>query len=1103
MRLTNAWWLLCIAFVNSCSDKASETAGAPAHLFHLLDARETKVDFVNEVTDGENFNILTYRNFYNGGGVAIGDINNDGLPDVFFTSNQHGNKLYLNKGNWKFEDVTTRAAVGGARPWHTGVTMADVNADGWLDIYVSAAGLINGNNTANELFINQHNGTFKEEAARYGLDDKGQSTQAVFFDYDHDGDLDCYVLNNSQRSFDSFGYDSSLRYVRDPLNGHKLYRNDSMKFTDVSAQAGIYGSEIAFGLGISVGDVNNDGWEDIYVCNDFFEKDYLYINQKNGTFKEVIDQAIGHISQGAMGADIADINNDGWMDIFTSEMLPETDQRLKTTIKFDEYDVQNAKNRLTFHQQLTTNCLQLNNGDGTFSEIAQLSGLDATSWSWGVLQFDFDNDGWKDIYVCNGLKKDLTDQDFLEYFNTSGVMNEVVQRKVSYKDLLAKLPSVPLPNYGFLNQKDITFKNASAQLGFDAPSFSNGAAYGDLDNDGDLDLVVNNVDINAFVYRNTTVEKGGNHFIRIKLKGPPGNPFGYGAKVKLFVDGRLQVQEQAPTRGFQSSVDPVLHFGLVHSTDLQLIRVCWPDGNCENVRGPRVRLDTVITVEYKDADRQFPPSENEPAMYEDIAARSFIGNYRHTENPFLDFDVEKLIPKMLSTQGPKLATADVNRDGLDDLYMGSAVGDTAKLFLQQKDGRFKLTTQQAFIADKYYENIGAEFFDADDDGDADLIVAAGGNQAKQGSPYLFTRLYVNDGKGNFSRASTGWPQVSVNASCIRVGDFNNDGKQDIFIGARSIPGSYGVTPSSILLKNNGGGNFESIPLQAGMVTDARWVDIDNDKSKELVIVGDWMPVTVYKYTGNKLIKAFEIPNSSGWWNCLTISDIDDDGDADLIAGNTGLNSRIKADKDHPARLFVDDFDNNGQTECLPAYYKTDGKPYPYHLKGELQAALPGLKKKFLRFDAYAGKTIDEVLTPAQLKHATVHSVTETRTAIFRNNGKGQFTFEPLPLMAQLSPVFSILATDLNDDKIKDLFLAGNFYGLKPQGGRFDASYGVTFLGETSHQLYYIKPTQSGLFVKGEVRDVLPLKTAKGNCIAVAVNDGPLYLFRKKPQTTSF
>jgi enediyne biosynthesis protein E4 len=1071
-------------------------------LFQLLPASATGIDFKNTVTDTDQLNIFNYHNFYNGGGVAIGDINNDGLADVFFTSNQHGNKLYLNKGNWQFEDITARAAVGGAKPWRTGVTMADVNADGWLDIYVSNAGLVSGNNTANELFINQQNGTFKEEAARYGLDDKGQSTQAVFFDYDHDSDLDCYVLNNSQRSFDSFGYDSSLRHVRDPLNGHKLYRNDNMKFIDVSAQAGIYGSEIAFGLGVSVGDVNNDGWEDIYVCNDFFEKDYLYLNQQNGTFKEVIDEAIGHISQGAMGVDIADINNDGWMDIFTTEMLPETDQRLKTTIKFDEIDIQNFKNRLSFHQQLTANCLQLNNADGTFSEIAQLSGLDATSWSWSVLQFDFDNDGWKDIYVCNGLKKDLTDQDFLEYFNTSGIMNEVAQRKVSYKDLLVKLPSVPLPNYAFVNQKDLRFKNASAQLGFDAPSFSNGAAYGDLDGDGDLDLVVNNVDINAFVYRNMSAEKKQHHYLRIKLKGPPGNSFGYGAKVTVAAPGLYQVLEQAPTRGFQSSVEPVLHFGLGPQTKIYGIQVRWPDGKLDVLKD--VMIDTVLTFEYKKSPDYLPSNWGmEPAPYDDVAEKIFIGNYRHTENPFLDFDVEKLIPKMLSTQGPKLATADVNNDGLDDLYMGSATGDTAKLFIQQKDGRFKLTTQPAFIADKYYENIGAEFFDADGDGDADLVVAAGGNQAKQGSPYLFTRLYLNDGKGNFSKASKGWPQVSVNASCVRVGDFDNDGRQDVFIGARSAPGSYGVTPSSVLLKNMGGGNFViADSIAPGMVTDARWVDINNDRTKELVVVGDWMPVTVYKFANRKLSKAFEIPNSSGWWNCVTVADMDNDGDEDLIAGNTGLNSRIKANKDQPARLFVDDFDNNGQTECIPVYHKTDGKPYPYHLKGELQSALPGLKKKFLRFDAYAGKTIDEVLTPAQLKRATVLSVNEQQTAIFLNDGKGNFTVKPLPLMAQLSPTFAILATDLNADSIKDLFLGGNFYGLKPQGGRFDASYGVALTGSDSLKFEHYAPSESGLFVKGEVRDILPLKTAKGQYIAVAVNDAPLYLFKRIQLTTA-
>lgn len=1099
-RLAGIFNLAIIFLFFSCN-KPQETGKDT--LFQLLPAATTGIDFKNTVTDNDQLNIFNYHNFYNGGGVAIGDINNDGLPDVFFTANQQGNKLYLNKGNWKFEDITARAAVGGAKPWHTGVTMADVNADGWLDIYVSNAGLINGNNTANELFINQQNGTFKEEAARYGLDDKGQSTQAVFFDYDHDGDLDCYVLNNSQRSFDSFGYDSSLRHVRDPLNGHKLYRNDGIKFNDVSSQAGIYGSEIAFGLGVSVGDVNNDGWEDIYVCNDFFEKDYLYINQQNGTFKEVIDEAIGHISQGAMGVDIADINNDGWMDIFTTEMLPETDQRLKTTIKFDEIDVQNFKNRLSFHQQFTTNCLQLNNMDGTFSEIAQLSGLDATSWSWSVLQFDFDNDGWKDIYVCNGLKKDLTDQDFLEYFNTSGTMNQVAQRKLSYKDLLDKLPSVPLPDYAFVNQKNLRFKNAAAQLGFDAPNFSNGAAYGDLDGDGDLDLVVNNVDINAFVYRNMSAEKKQHHYLRIKLKGPAGNSFGYGARVLLSAGDMFQVLEQSPTRGFQSSVEPVLHFGLGAQTKIDALEVRWPDGKLELLTN--LVADTVLTLEYKHAENLSSHWIMQLPLYENIAAQKFTGNYRHTENPFLDFDVEKLIPKMLSTQGPKLATADVNKDGLDDLYMGSAVGDTVKLFIQQKDGRFKLTIQQAFIADKYYENIGAEFFDADDDGDADLVVAAGGNQAKQGSPYLFTRLYLNDGRGNFSRASKGWPQVSVNASCVRVGDFNNDGKPDVFIGARSAPGNYGVAPASVLLKNNGAGNFEDVTAsaapalqKAGMITDARWVDIDNNKLNELIVVGDWMPVTVYKFANNKLSKAFEIAGSSGWWNCITVADMDNDGDADLVAGNTGLNSRIKANKDQPAKLFVDDFDNNGQTECLPVYYKTDGKPYPYHLKGELQSALPGLKKKFLRFDAYAGKTIDEVLTPAQLKHATALSVNEQQTAMFLNDGKGNFTLKPLPLMAQLSPVFAILATDLNGDNINDLFLGGNFYGLKPQGGRFDASYGVTLIGSDSLKFDYDAPAVSGLFVKGEVRDILPLKTAKGDCIVVAVNDRPLYLFKRMP-----
>ncbi len=1093
-----SFFFLTSILFHYCTSPNKEVSADP--LFKLLPASYTGVNFVNTVRDNAEMNILNYHNFYNGGGAAIGDLNNDGKPDIFLTSNQGENKVYFNEGNFKFRNVTASSNIASKHKWHTGVSLVDINADGWLDIYVCNAGIVPGDDRSNELFINQKNGTFKEEAEAYGLADKGTSTQAIFFDYDHDDDLDCFVLNNSPSSINNYGYKRNLRNNRDAVNGDRLYKNNNGKFTDVSAQAGIYGGEIAFGLGVAAGDVNNDGWDDMYVCNDFFERDYLYINQHDGTFKEVITEAMRHISNGSMGCDMADINNDGSLDIFTAEMLPESDYRLKTNVRFDDYDVANARDQLDMHHQFTANSLQLNNNDGYFSEVAQVAGVDATGWSWGSLFFDFNNDGNKDLFVTNGLKRDLTDQDFISYFNNADVMGKIRTREFGLQDILEKMPSVPIDNYGFINQQNLLFKKQSEQLGFAIPSFSNGAAYGDLDNDGDLDLVVNNIDTTAFIYKNTSSEKNKNRFLKVVLKSNEGNTLGYGAKILVYAKNKVQLLHQQPSRGFQSSSEPVLLFGMDTTTTADSLIVQWP--NQEQQVFKNVQTNQTITCHQSDAVKETIYKKQTTPIFKEEGERLLAGSNRHRENTFVDFDVERLLPKLISTEGPKLAVSDVNGDGLQDFYMGSSTGDTAKIFIQQKDGHFNYKLQPAFIADKTYESTGAEFFDADNDGDNDLVVASGGNIALPGSPFLQPRLYINDGKGNFTR-NTNWTSVSFNASCIRVGDFDNDGRPDIFIGARNIPGNYGMPPSSVLLRNEGNGRFADVTssvandlTKAGMVTDARWADLDNDGKPELVLVGDWMPVTVFKYQKEKLVRFYEVPNSAGWWNCLTVADINKDGRPDLVAGNFGLNSNIKADKDHPAKLYVSDFDNNDQSECIPVYYKTDGKAYPYNLKGEIEGVVPSVKKKFLHYAAFAGKTIHEIFTPEQLDKATVLSVTETRTSVFINKGKGGFDMTPLPVMAQLSPTFNILINDINNDGINDLYITGNFYGLKPQTGRLDANYGTVLLG--SNQGYtYLSPAESGLFIKGEVRDATTIKDKAGAVkILAAVNNDRLRVFSK-------
>jgi enediyne biosynthesis protein E4 len=1071
-------------------------------LFERMSPERTGITFVNELPETPDFNILNYLYYYNGGGVAVGDIDDDGLPDLYFSSNLGPNRLYRNRGNFEFEDVTEQAGVAGDAGWTTGVTMADVNGDGWIDIYVSTVDYLD-KRSRNLLFINNGDGTFTERAEEFGLAHVGFSTQAVFFDYDGDGDLDMFLLNHAVHTEHSYGT-TAMRAQRHHASGDKLFRNDGGRFVDVSEAAGIIGGAAGYGLGVAVSDLNGNGCPDLFVANDFHENDFLYFNNCDGTFTEGIARSMGHTSRFSMGVDAADISNDGRPDLVVLDMLPEREDIYKTSAGAETLDVFNLKVSFGYHPQYARNTLQLNRGNGVFSEIGYLAGVYATDWSWAALFADLDNDGFKDLYVTNGIFRRPNDLDYINYVSNDAIQASLAQGITEENlKLLGQMPQIPIPNHAFRNNGDLTFSNQAPAWGLAEPGFSNGAVYVDLNNDGSLDLVVNNINAPASIYRNRSREVNGHRFLKVSLEGEGGNTGGIGARVTVRHGGRMQMLEQMPTRGFQSSVDPRLHFGLGRDSVVDTVLVVWPDRRFQVLTD--VPADAFLTLSQADAAGTYRPEPRPEPRFEEVPLR-WDREFRHRENTFIDFNREPFLPHKLSTEGPALAVGDVTGDGLDDFFIGGAKWQAGALYQQRPDGSFVMTNRDLFQADSVYEDVVAVFFDANGNGHLDLYVGSGGNEFWGEQEPLRDRLYLNDGRGGFARAPDALPPFFGNTSTVAVADFDGDGHPDLFVGARVVTNAYGAVPRSVLLRNDGTGRFTDVTDEvapglgeAGMVTGAVWADLTRDGTPELVVVGEWMPVQVWERRDGRFVDRGEpwgLAASTGWWTAVAAADLDGDGYPELVLGNLGRNSFIRASPEQPVRLHVADFAGNGRQDQMLTFYR-NGVSYPIAHRDDLVKRSPPLRQRYPSYSAFADSRLEDIFPAAVIRSAAVKEARTLASAVARNRRDGTFRLEEMPRVAQFSPIRAILAADFAGDGSTSLLLGGNFHGVTPVRGRYDANPGTLLEADGSGGFRAVDWAELGVRLDGEVRAMLPLRTPRGPAILVARNDDAPLLFRPR------